>query len=128
MVDCLRFSHGCLLQAASCDFACSLALGRFDPRHADGADELDELGQRRDREVLMLPRAEMADVVCWQTQEVASPKRVSQLAQERRLRGIVVALVRRLFKRCQELARARVLAQATSRGSRLCSAAFTRVT
>ena len=52
-----------LLQAALCDIARYRALGRIDPRLADGDDELDELVQLRDREPMVLVWVEMPDVV-----------------------------------------------------------------
>ena len=52
-----------LLQAALCDIARCRALGRIDPRLADGDDELDELVQLRDRELMVLVWVEMPDVV-----------------------------------------------------------------
>merc|ERR1712026_187366 len=99
-------------QAAPRDFARMLALGRSDPRRADADDELDQLVQLRNRQVLPLLLVEMPDVGCRLKQELARGERVNELAQERRLRGIVFALVRRLLERCQELVRARLLAQA----------------
>ena len=49
-----------------------------------------------------------------------------QLAQERCLRGIAFALVRHVVERCQELVPGRLLAQAQSLASRLCSVARLR--